>query len=367
MGSMWTLANRTPFAAFSGFDRDKEGRSYWFVWAKGTFRMRHGRSCLFERKQIDLFRAPVYRAEVGTSELMADTDIGLPKARPDFLLTGHAYRPASTSRNEAFEVSASIGSWSKSLSVQPAMIRFGRTAELLQDDDDAPVFLGFSNAFGGTDADSEAGRSQEFAENPLGLGYWVSEAAARGKALPRLYVPGASPLTKWNDRAKPAAFSAIPKSWPQRAQYSGTYDENWMRRKSPLLPDDLQEDYWQCVPADQQLDKTPPVGQTITLTNVLPDGGDASLRHFTTEMPTLQFELTTRFKHRWQETSMTLQTIHLFPDEGLLTLAYCGAMPLLSATNDVLVERSELVLRGHSGFRVRPDDMDCFDGLGMEV
>lgn len=364
---MWTLANRTPFAAFSGFDRDKEGRSYWLVWAKATFRMRHQRTCLFERKQIDLFRSPVYRAEAATSDLVADIDIGLPKARTDVLLTGHAYRPVSTARDEAFEVTASIGHWSKSLSVQPAMIRSGRSTVPLQDSEDAPVFLGFSNAYGGTDADSESGLLQEFAENPLGLGYWASEAAAKGKILPRLYAPGVKPIAGWSDRADPVAFCAIPRAWPQRARYSGTYDENWMRRKSPLLPDDLQDEYWQSSPEDQQLTETPLEGQTIKLTNMLPDRGDVALRHFTTELPTLQFELTTRFKHRWQETSMTLQTIHLFPDEGLLTLAYCGAMPLLSATNDVLVERSELVLRGYSGFRVRPEDTDCFDGLGMEV
>lgn len=364
---MWTLANRTPFAAFSGFDRDKEGRSYWLVWTKATFRMRYQRSCLFERKQIDLFRAPVYRAEAVNSDLVADIDIGLPKVRPDILLTGHAYRPASTARDEVFEVSASIGYWAKSLSVQPTMIISDGSTVPSQDDDDGPVFLGFSNAYGGTDADSDPGHLQEFAENPLGMGYWASKAAAKGKALPRLYALGAKPITRWNDRAEPAAFSPISKSWPQRARYSGTYDENWMRRKSPLLPDDLQDEYWQSAPADQQLGKTPLDGQTITLTNMLPDGGDASLRQFTTELPTLQFELMTRFKHRWQETSMTLQTIHLFPDDGLITLAYCGAMPLLSAANDVLVERSELTLRGHSGFRVRPEDTDCFDGVGTEV
>ncbi len=363
---MWTLANRTPFAAFSGFDRDKEGRSYWLVWAKATFRMRYQRTCLFERKQVDLFRAPVWREGVGVSDLVADLDIGLPKVRPDIVVTGHAYRPASTAIDEPYTVSASIGAWSKFLSVQPAMIWSDRLQPQLQSGDD-PVFLGFSQTFGGTDQASDTELAQEHPGNPLGLGYWKTEAAAKGKALPRLYAQGAEPLRQWNGNAEPAAFCAIPKSWPQRAQHSGTYDQNWMRRKSPLLPDDLHEDYWQSVSVDQQLDHAPSAGQTVTLTNMLPDGGDASLRQFTTELPTLQFELMTRFKSRWQETPMTLQTIHLFPDEGLLTLSYCGAMPLMSAANDVLVERSELTLRGQSGFRVRPEDTECFDGLGMEV
>lgn len=365
---MWTLINRTPFATFSGFDRDKQGRSYWLVWAKATFRTRNQQTCLFERRQIDLFRSPLFRAEVGSSDLVADIDIGLPKIKADVLLTGHAYRPTSILRDEPFEVSASIGAWYKSLSVYPSMRWSDRLKAELTADDDAPVFLGFSNAYGGADEESEPDRpSRMFSNNPLGLGYATSEAGAKGKALPRLYATGAKPISRWNETAEPIAFSSIPKSWPQRAQYSGTYDQNWMRKKSPLLPDDLQEEYWQSVPADQQLDQAPAKGTIITLTNMMPADDIASHGPFTTELPTLQFELMTRFKGRWQETPMDLQTIHLLPDAGFVTLAYCGAMPLLSAANDVLVDRSELALRGHSGFRVLPEDADCFNGIGMEV
>jgi len=363
---MWDLINRTPFSTFSGFDRDKDGKAYWIVWAKATFRMRHQRSCLFEREQVGLFREPLYRGSPENTDLLAENDICFPKSRPDVIVTGYGYRPSVLERDASFDVTATIGDWEKTLTVLPAMRWSDRLRPEGVDTDADAVFLGFRNAYGGIDTETDAARHREHAENPIGTGFWASADAARGKPLPRIVVPGAA-AEKWDSPLMPVSFTCVPKERPRRARHSGTYDEAWMRRKSPLLPDDFDERYWQFADQDQSLEAEPSAGARITLTNMMPHNADSKAGVFTTELPRLNFELLTRFKNKWQETDMALQTIHLLPEQGLVTLSYCGSLPIRAAANDVLVERSELALRGHSGFRVRAQDADCFDPSGAEV
>ncbi|SFU10981.1 DUF2169 domain-containing protein [Mesorhizobium sp. YR577] len=363
---MWDLINRTPFSTFSGFDRDKDGKAYWIVWAKATFRMRHERPCLFEREQVELFREPLYRGSPENTDLLAENDICFPKPKPDVIITGYGYRPVDVTREDPFDVTATIGDWKKSLTILPAMRWSDRLRPEQADTAGDAVFLGFRNAYGGIDTETDTARYQEHVENPIGQGFWASSNAARGKPLPRVVSQGTA-LEKWDSPLKAVSFTCVPKERPRRTRHSGTYDEAWMRRKSPLLPDDFDERYWQFVDQDQSLEAEPSSGARITLTNMMPRGVDSDGGAYTVELPRLTFELLTRFKGKWQETDMALQTIHLLPEQGLLTLSYCGSMPIRAVANDVLVERSELILREHSGFRVRPQDADSFDPSGAEV
>ncbi|MCR4266328.1 DUF2169 domain-containing protein [Nitratireductor sp. ZSWI3] len=362
---MWDVTNRTPFSVFSGFDRDKDGKAYWLVWVKATFLMRHERPCLFEPEQIALFREPVYRGPPESTDLLADNDICFPKQRPDVVVTAHSRPPQNTAPGELFDAGVSIGDWSKTVTVLPPMRWSDRLRPERIGDNDS-VLLGFCNAFGGSDRESGAARAEEYAENPIGRGFWTSRQAAHGKLLPRIVEAGKT-VDRWDELLTPVSLACLPKERPRRAQYSGTYDETWMRRKSPLLPDDFDLRYWQCVDADQQLEAEPAAGSRVTLTNIMVKNAEPDAGVFVGELPRLEFELFTRFKGKWQETEMRLQTIHLLAAQGLVTLTYCGALPIQAAANDVLVDESEIALRGHTGFRVRPQDVGRFDPMSAEM
>jgi hypothetical protein len=64
-------------------------------------------------------------------------------------------------------------------------------------------------------------------------------------------------------------LSAVGKSWLPRRTQAGTYDDAWLKDQWPLPPKDFDDAYWNCAPADQQLDHLPP-GTEVLLVNLHP-------------------------------------------------------------------------------------------------
>ncbi|NHZ66942.1 DUF2169 domain-containing protein [Massilia sp. CCM 8694] len=52
---------------------------------------------------------------------------------------------------------------------------------------------------------------------------------------------------------KAVALSAIGRHWEPRSQYVGTYDKHWEEEVFPSLPEDFDEQHYQCAPEDQQI------------------------------------------------------------------------------------------------------------------
>lgn len=70
---------------------------------------------------------------------------------------------------------------------------------------------------------------------------------------------------------KPAGFGAISRTAPERRNLAGTYDEEWLENRHPYLPKDFNFDYWNCAPADQQIE-FPPNNLHIHLKNMTEEG-----------------------------------------------------------------------------------------------
>lgn len=54
-------------------------------------------------------------------------------------------------------------------------------------------------------------------------------------------------------RHRSAGFGATPRHCAPRIALGGTYDDNWLNTRWPLLPHDFDEQFWNCAPPDQQL------------------------------------------------------------------------------------------------------------------
>jgi hypothetical protein len=52
---------------------------------------------------------------------------------------------------------------------------------------------------------------------------------------------------------RPAGLGAIPRHWAPRIAHTGTYDDQWLNTRWPLLPKDFDEQFWNCAPQDQQI------------------------------------------------------------------------------------------------------------------
>lgn len=95
-------------------------------------------------------------------------------------------------------------------------------------------------------------------------GFPVTAEFGKHQRLPWLVAAGAKPnLRKHAKRA--AGFGHWPESAPHRAQYAGTYDEDWQKTRQPDLPLDFDSRYFNTAHPDLQLPAAPASGTTITL------------------------------------------------------------------------------------------------------
>ncbi|MFV0473945.1 MAG: DUF2169 domain-containing protein [Pikeienuella sp.] len=329
--------------------RDQDLRTFWCVWIKATFQMRNDRRSLFVADQDPVRQAPLFIDGDPDKVLVADTDVSLPRAQVDVILDAVGRAPGGDA-SRMFNCVAEIGDWRKSVDVSPPSVwsRRGKP-EPVRDVVAEPVRLDYANAFGGAEVEN----------NPVGVGYYADMAAAEGKALPRLAPPDRRPRRP--DRIEPpAAFSAIPRQWPARERLGGTYDEQWSRRRSPLLPADLDPEYWQSAPEDQRISRDA-IADRILLTNMVPEDESGPDGRFTGTIPRLGFEVATRFDGRWVQGEMALQSIFIAADTRRLSLTYMATHEIGATQNDVLVDRTFVALRSHEGFLVRGEDAACFD------
>lgn len=348
--------------------RDQNARTFWCVWLKARFELRDGKPAFYAPSQSDPLPGARYVKENGVDVMAADADLCLPKPQIDLIAHARAYAPGGR-YDQPFEAALGLGPVQKRIKISPPGV-FARNGRPQYAPSDAaksgPVSLSYAAAYGGQGLDPN-GAPTLFEDNPIGAGFVPPKGDPAGVALPRLSLP--SQDIQRADRAiAPISFGPIPREWAKRRRLGGTYDQAWERSRSPLFPADLDPNFWQAAPLDQRLEPREIDGATLSLSNMLPPEHHSSARGdqgapapFQCPLPQLDFELSTRFRGGWHDSEMRLQTIHIDGEAAQLCLTYLGALPIEAVQNDVLVERSFLALRGHSGFAVRAADAPAFE------
>lgn len=344
---MWEIDNTTPFPHVGSFLKDAQGQSSWIVGVKTTFALRPNEPCLFVPKQIAPFQGPIFVAEDPEQDLLADTDICLPKNMVDVIIDASAYPPAGTAADQPYRVSAKVGSMHKTIEVAPVK-NLGRWGKLqsAKDTSHTPIPLRYSQSYGGHQTD----------ENPIGIG----DANTLKEGFPRLSLPD-QPMTRPGQAIASVGLNPIPRHWPARKALGGTYDKEWQRRRAPILPADLKPAYWQSVPADQQIKREEAQSVDVVLTNMQSADGTSADAPISFRLPRVKLAIATRFKGQWQQTPPELQTIHIFAETGLLSLFFLAKLPIQAAQNDVFIEKTVISLERGSDFRVRAQDASLFD------
>lgn len=160
-------------------------------------------------------------------------DEGVAKLTPEFLVHGQAF--TTKERPTACAVRARFGDREKTLLVFGERHWDGNRPSAPQPFESMP--LDWSAAYGGAD----------FAANPQGRG---REARAGLTWLPRVESP-ADRLLRPDQAIAPAGFGALDPMHPQRAQYRGTFDADYLRQHAPGFAPDTD---WRCfnlAPSDQ--------------------------------------------------------------------------------------------------------------------
>jgi hypothetical protein len=180
-------------------------------------------------------------------------DEGVAKLTPEFLVHGKAF--PTEDRPSACAVRARLGSREKTLLVFGDRYWDGNRPSAPQPFESLP--LGWSAAYGG------AG----FAGNPTGRG---REAKAGVTWLPNTELPG-DRLLRPDQAIVPAGFGALDLMHPQRAQYRGTYDADYLKQHAPGFAPDTD---WRCfnlAQPDQWMDGALAGDEAFSFENMHPD------------------------------------------------------------------------------------------------
>jgi uncharacterized protein YjbI with pentapeptide repeats len=241
-------------------------------------------------------------------------DEGVVKLRSEFLVHGQAHAPGGSARQ--CEVRARVGSLDKRLLVSGTRYWVQRNASEPLPFERVP--LDWAHAYGG------AG----FADNPLGMGRAVTDINGVSVRLLPQVEPWAQRMTNPQQVPQPAALGITDLTWPQRAQYRGTYDDTWLKEQSPGFASDLDWRFFNLAQPDQWFDATPMGDEAFSFTNLHPhkplvDG----------HLPALRARCFVNYgsAHRPQlrEVPMRLSTLWFFPhaERGIVLfqgLAQCS-------------------------------------------
>ena len=315
---MWQLDNRTPFAAAQNWIRDRRGAEVWLVVVSASFNIGpDGRAEVAPEQRKPLYIAE-HNGEPGQSSIRFESDFVLTKTTTDVLVVGHAHAPRGGTVCQ-LDVGLRVGTLQKILRV------FGERRWGLHGPSDAKPFtkmpLVYERAFGGVDQRSTTPEKDWDWRNPVGCGYAIRAAHLADKPVPNVEAPDRL-IRAWDDRPAPAGFGPIASHWQPRAALAGTYDANWESTRQPLLPDDCEDRFFQCAPADQQTAQFLVGGEPVRLVNLSPSG------QLDFALPRIELTLESRFAdgERRMHEPPRLHSVILEPDLPRVSLVWHSAL-----------------------------------------
>ena len=324
--TMWQVINSTPFAVDRSWVRDLNGAEVWLVAVRCTFRVHPNGKTTVAEDQDPVVLAPRHFGDPSTSSLQYDTDFVLTKPTTDVILHGSAYAPAGRPATSV-NVSMRVGEVRKTLRVTGD--RPYRKKLLRVTPGNAQSFttlpLTYERAYGGGElVAKKQDRPRFFDWNPVGTGYFP----AVGKGAPNVKYSGL------RGRKRTAGFGPIPPHWKPRVKYAGTYDDAWLKNRHPLYPNDLDDRFFLCSPADQQPACFLRGGEPVILTNLTPGGRLAF------SLPRVAFGFETMFFNsepvqHWGK----LHTVILEPDAERVVLVWRTSLPCHPKVQSLLFTR----------------------------
>ena len=178
--------------------------------------------------------------------------------------------------------------------------------------------ISWENAFGGPG----------YEKNPVGKGFASikTETGEEIWPLPNIEDPN-NLIVSPRDRPEPAGFLPYEPTWPQRAQYLGTYDEKWLRERWPWLPEDFDPTFFNAAPPDQQIEGYFRGDEEIVIENMHPE--KPVIR---TRLPGIRARCFVNQKMEekleFREVLLNLDTLWLIPHREIGIFVWRGVLPV---------------------------------------
>ena len=270
MSHQTLLDNFTDFTAEQFVLCDNDGQEVLLIVVVATFEAIHPGGVLqLAKDQYPVRPVVEHYGDPASSSICYESNIALEKPFVDMLINGYAYSSRG-SKAPNVTVSVQIGDIHKSLLVQGnrrwTSGLMGMTPSRPEMFYKMPII--YERAFGGEDLKK---RSVEL-RNPVGLGYHgaLSHDFEIKTQIPNIEYPD-DRMKSLQDCPRPAGFGAVSRNCQQRVKFAGTYDDDWLNERWPLLPLDFDSRFNQTAPEDQQ-SRTLSGGEKVKLSNMTEDG-----------------------------------------------------------------------------------------------
>ena len=324
---MWTLRNRTAYAAERNWIRDTQGVHWWLVAVQATFTVgRDGRLSLADEQPPPVLE-PEYFGEPGQSSLRRDSDLLERKPGTDVLVLGSAHAPRGRPARSV-PVVLRVGALEKQLVVFGSRVyvdvAMGLSTTSPQPFVQQPVR--YELAFGGGNlTDPDPARQQLDERNPVGRGFPPQPARLRNQPAHCVEYASGSAASRG-----PAGFGPIDRGWLPRRTLAGTYDAAWVEKKKPLLPDDYDPRFAQCAPADQRTPAPLVGGERIGVLNMNVEGT------LVVEVPRVALRLTSVIGRARQDHGAQVSTVVVEPSERRVSVVWQSALRVPAPSVDYL-------------------------------
>ncbi len=325
---MWSLLNKTAYAAGRNWVRDEHGVHWWLVAVRATFTIGPQGHLRLADEQTPPTLLPEYIGEPGKSSLRCDSDLLGRKPTTDILVIGSAHAPGGRA-TPSVPVSLRVDVLEKQLMVYGERVysygMSGMTTTAPRPFVTRPIE--YELAFGGSDfSDPDPIRHRIDERNPIGRGFGQRRACLVNTSAHAIEYPSSDPATRG-----PAGFGPIDAAWLPRRRLAGTYDSRWVETKQPLLPDDYDPAFALSAPADQRPRRPLQGGERIGLHNMSP-GGTLEF-----ELPRLQLSFVTRFgSYKSPHEAPCLATVLIEPDASRVSMVWQSALRVAATEGDFL-------------------------------
>lgn len=248
--------NQTRFVHQHTMGMDSAGREFLSLVVRGTFDFPPDSRSIPQPSadQCPLVMADEATGEPGYSATLWETDFAFRKPHTEVIAQGAAYAPDGKPAARV-RVGIKIDDWVKQFDVVgyrewrnagPAILATSPVPFTKQT-------FSYDTAFGGPDRlDPDEPKPHVYMPNAVGRGFATVRNQDRisGLALPNTEAVGEEVRSPYEDY-QPMALGPVARGAPDRLQYAGTYDDNWVDNVFPFLPADFDERYYQSAPKDQ--------------------------------------------------------------------------------------------------------------------
>jgi hypothetical protein len=309
---MLQLENTTPFRAGIAPLADEQGIDAMYICIKGTFTLRP--HLAIAPTQNEIARVDSHLGEPGRSSLIEAGEHHLGKAGTDVVMHGCAHsldgRPTTSAA-----VSIAVAERSKAIAVYgdrqwQSLGRVSAPQPFLE------MPLVYERALGGLADPNDRAARELSAYNPIGVGL----DRRPGAPVPNLEDPRA-PIEGGGDHPRAVGFGPIAPGWQPRLRHAGTYDATWVRRRSPLLPDDFSLRFFNCAAPELCFDRFLQGGEPVAVI------GASRAGPLQFALPRCDLRIDVQMASSWRSAIPLLETVALWPDDDTVSLTWRAKVP----------------------------------------